>query len=122
MKYPPPDTEESPESEAFSADDIADPNYMSENGFTQNSSDDSVSEDNDRDDTVSQNDDAPTGHVTGNDELSDDEWQDDISDFSFDSSKSGIQFKFQTNLSVIQCFKKNWDEGVMNIILTSMNK
>ncbi|KAG5893061.1 hypothetical protein JTB14_014841 [Gonioctena quinquepunctata] len=75
-----PDTEESCESEAFSADDdIADPNYMSENEFPKNSSDDSLLEDNDRDETVSQNDDAPTGHVTGNDELSDDERQDDIS-------------------------------------------
>ncbi|KAG5889099.1 hypothetical protein JTB14_010361 [Gonioctena quinquepunctata] len=114
-----PDTEESSESEAFSADDdIADPKYSSENELTQNSSDDSVSEDIDRDETVSQNDGAPTGHVTENDELSGDEWQDDISDFSFDSSKSGIRFKFQTNSSIIQ-FLKN---VVMNMILTSMDK
>ncbi|KAG5881979.1 hypothetical protein JTB14_036562 [Gonioctena quinquepunctata] len=57
--------------EVSTDDGIADPNYMSESEFTQNSSDDSVSEDNDRDETVSQNDYAPTSHVTGNYELSD---------------------------------------------------
>lgn len=73
-----PDTEESSESEPFSADDdIEDPNYLSENEFTQNSSDDSVSDDNDIDETVAQDDGPTTGHVTGNDVSSDDEWQDE---------------------------------------------
>lgn len=84
-----------PDAEKSDDDDIAHPNYMSENEFTQSSSDDSVSDDNDCGATV-----FDTEHVTGTGELSDGKWRDDIDaipDLNFDNSK----FKFQTNPSVI---------------------
>lgn len=104
------DESEDSDSDPFSSDDdIVDPNFNEDNVSDSDTSDsnESFTDQNERENIDDE-----------------DEWcetTNDIPDFSFDNTASGLKLVFENTPSSSECFEKLWDGEIMDMILSSMN-
>ncbi|KAJ8910350.1 hypothetical protein NQ315_004549 [Exocentrus adspersus] len=124
--------EQDEESEPYSTDDDQlDPNYGPDgdgNSSSSSSSLKNISQDNNEplNNEPSLLDEPLQASVSSNEDSSEDEWVEDVSeipDFHFDDEGCGIQLAFiDDSPSSVDIFEKLWDDEIMDMLETSMNK